>query len=446
MKVVVIGGVAAGMSAASKLKRNLKDTVDIIVFEKGGEVSYGACGIPFFVGDRIRESRELVVRTAKEFQDSGINVKTYHWVKQVDTKNKTVYVLDIKTYEQFEQHYDKLIIASGGAVKRFYPFDEKYTNLFEVRNLIDGEQIKTALQKESNMNVLIVGGGYIGLEMAEACKKHGKRVLVVELKDRILTAMDKEASDALTAELVRNGVEVRTSCKVSQLIANNNEITHAVLENEKQTETVEAHIVINCSGINPQTDFIEEIEKANNGAIVVDENMQTSVADIFASGDCSIMKSFVSGQLLYAPFGTNANKQGRIIADVIAGKEKAPFKLIGSSALKLFEVDAAKVGLSEDEAKALGLDYSVNVVTGNSCAHYYGKERLTVKLVYEKNSRKILGAQLFGAGVVAHRANYFAIAISAGMTVEQFGFMDLCYSPPFSPVWDISLIAANTAK
>ncbi|MEG0579220.1 MAG: FAD-dependent oxidoreductase, partial [Niameybacter sp.] len=193
-------------------------------------------------------------------------------------------------------------------------------------------------------------------------------------------------------------------------------------------------------------DFINCVEKAGNGAIIVNEDMETNVEDIYAAGDCSIMRSAVTGAFLYAPLGTNANKQGRIIADILGGKERKPFKLIGSSAIKLFEVDAAKVGLSETEAKRLGLNYKTNFITGNSYASYYGTEKVSIKLVYDAETRKILGAQTVGAGVVVPRANYYAIAIYSGLTVDEFGFMDLCYSPPFSGVWDVALIASNTAK
>ena len=188
------------------------------------------------------------------------------------------------------------------------------------------------------------------------------------------------------------------------------------------------------------------MEKARNGAICVNERMETSIPDVYAAGDCSIMKSAVTGDYLYAPLGTNANKQGRIIGDILGGVQPKPFKLIGSSALRLFGIDAAKVGLSEKEAKARGLHYKAHMITGNSYASYYGTEKLNIKLIYDADTRKILGAETYGQGIVVPRANYYAIAIYAGLTVDEMGFMDLCYSPPFSGVWDAALIASNTAK
>ena len=205
-------------------------------------------------------------------------------------------------------------------------------------------------------------------------------------------------------------------------------------------------MVLNCAGIAPATGFIDGVEKAPNGAILVNEKMETSIPDVYAAGDCSVMKHFLTGQYTYTPLGTNANKQGRIIADVLGGKQPKPFALVGCTAMRLFGTDVAKVGLSEEDAARAGLDFKTNTITGNSYASYYGKEKVVVKVVYDAKTRKILGAQTCGQGIVVPRANYYAIAIRAGLTVDEFGFMDLCYSPPFGGVWDAAIIASNTAK
>ena len=446
MKVVIIGGVAAGMSAASKLKRNLKDQVEIMVYEKGGEVSYGACGIPFYISDHIKQGRDLIARTAEEFSQSGIPIKTYHEVLKVDTDKKTVLVKNLKTGEEFTDSYDKLVIGSGAAVRHFPPFDQAYENLFEIRDVADGTRVKTALFDENNRHVVIVGAGFIGLEVSEACRRYGKEVTVVELADHILSSFDQEVSEALEGEMEKNGVTVKTGCRVTELKGENGRVTAVILQNGDETEELPVDILINSAGIAPATAFIDTVEKARNGAILVNERMETNVADVYAAGDCSIMRSGITGEYTYAPLGTNANKQGRIIGDLLGGVEPKPFKLIGSSALRLFGMDAAKVGLSEKEAKAHGLDYKAHTITGNSYASYYGTEKLNIKLIYDKATRKVMGAETWGQGIVVPRANYYAIAIYAGLTVDEMGFMDLCYSPPFSGVWDAALIASNTAK
>lgn len=446
MKVVIIGGVAAGMSAASKLKRNLKEQADIVVYEKGGEVSYGACGIPFYISDHIKQGKELIARTAEEFSRSGIPVKTYHEVLSVDTEQKTVQVRDLKSGETFLDPYDKLVIGSGAFVRHFPPFDQTYENLFEIRDVADGTKVKAALMEEKNRHVVIVGAGFIGLEVSEACRRYGKEVTVVEMAGHVLSAFDPEVSGALEEELKKNGVTVKTGCKVTELKAENGRIETVVLTDGSVTEEIPADILINSAGIAPATGFIDTVKKAGNGAICVNERMETSVPDVYAAGDCSIMKSGITGRFTYAPLGTNANKQGRIIGDILGGVEPKPFKLIGSSALRLFGLDAAKVGLSEKDAKAAGIAYKAHTITGNSYASYYGTEKLNIKLIYDSDTKKILGAETWGQGIVVPRANYYAIAIHAGLTVDEMGFMDLCYSPPFSGVWDAALIASNTAK
>lgn len=446
MKVVVIGGVAAGMSTAAKLKRNLKENVDIVVFEKGIDISYGACGIPFFISDHIKDSEELIAKTPEQFAASGINVKVEHEVVNVCTDNKTVTVKNLKNNEEFDESYDKLIIASGARVNKFTPLNQNLSNLYEVRDVKDGIKIKENVQKDNVKNVIIVGAGFIGLELVEACHKYGKKVVLVEKASQILTTLDEDMASKLEKELIDNNITVKVNTGLSDLIVDNGTIKKAVLDCDGKLEEINADMVINCAGIVPCTDFISNVEKYKNGAIIVDDTMQTSIKDVYAAGDCSVMTSFSTKKLAYTPLGTNANKQGRIIADILGGKEPKPFKLIGSSAIRLFGLDAARVGVSENEAKKLNLNYKVNTITGNSYASYYGTEKVDIKIIYDATTRKILGAQVVGKGIVVPRANYYAIAIYSELTVDEFGFMDLCYSPPFSGVWDASLIACNSAK
>ena len=446
MQVVVIGGVAAGMSAAAKLKRNLRDGVDIVCYAKGGAVSYGACGLPFYVSDHIKTEAELVERRPEQFAESGITVKVHHEVTGVDTAGKTVHVKNLDSGEEFDAPYDKLIIGSGADVKKFPPFDRELDGLCQVRDVDDGNAVKSRLQTGGVTDVVIVGAGFIGLEMVEACKKYAPNVSVVELAPRVLTPLDPEFSQRLEDELVKNGVRVYTGAKVTELESENGKVTAAVVEKDGAKTSIPCQMVLNCAGIAPATGFIGGVEKSPNGAILVNEKMETSIPDVYAAGDCSVMKHFLTGQYTYTPLGTNANKQGRIIADVLGGKQPKPFALVGCTAMRLFGTDVAKVGLSEEDAARAGLDFKTNTITGNSYASYYGKEKVVVKVVYDAKTRKILGAQTCGQGIVVPRANYYAIAIRAGLTVDEFGFMDLCYSPPFGGVWDAAIIASNTAK
>lgn len=445
MKVIVIGGVAAGMSAAAKLKRNLKDKVGIVVYEKGVEISYGACGIPFYVSGLIKQASDLLERSVEEFRESGVDVHIRHEVTAVDAKGKTVTVKNLDSGESFTREYDKLIIGSGARVRHIPPFDIPRDNLYSIRNVSDGVRLRAGLENPAHKNVVVIGAGFIGLEIVEACAKYGKSTTLVELAPYVLPVMDPEMAEYLDAELKRNGVTVYTSSKATEVNSEGDRIISLTVEGEDGKKTIPADLVINSVGIIPNTEFID-VEKAPNGAILVNERMETSVDDVYAAGDCSVMRSFITELPTYAPLGTNANKQGRIIAEALAGKRIPQLKLIGASALRLFGLDAAKVGLSEIEAKRLGIEYKTNMITGNSYASYYGKEKVYIKLLYNPESRLIFGAQIIGQGVVVARANYFSIAMSAGVTVDEFGFLDLCYSPPFSGVWDATLIAANTAR
>lgn len=445
MKVVVIGGVAAGMSCASKLKRAMGDKVDVTVFEKTDTVSYAACGIPYYVSGHIGDADDLIERTAEQFGEKGIEMRMRHKVDKVDTDNKTVSGVNLKTDGRFEMQYDKLVVASGARVRRIPPLDQDRDNLFEVRDVEDAVAIRSTMEQESAKNVIVIGAGFIGLEMAEACVRQGKNVTLVEFASRILTVLDPEMSDRLTKELRDNGVAVRVDSKAAALNCEGRRIVSVDVESGGERETLPADVVLNCAGIVPNTEFIE-VKKAVNGAIIVNEKMETNVPDVYAAGDCSVMTSFITHEHQYAPLGTNANKQGKMIAELLAGMNVKPLKLIGSSAVRVFGLDAAKVGLSEGDAQRLNLDYKTNTITGNSYASYYSHEKVTIKLVYGAKNRQILGAQAIGQGIVVPRANYFAIAISAGLTIEDFGFTDLCYSPPFSGVWDAALIAATTAK
>lgn len=445
MKVIIIGGMAGGMSAAAKLKRNLKDNVTITVYEKGPVLSVGACGIPFYVSGMIEDADALVERTPEEFRTAGIDVKMHHEAVSVDRANKTVTVRNHETNETFDDNYDKLIVASGARVRRIPPFNDSWENLHVVRSLEDAVGLRKDLENPDVKNVIVTGAGFIGLEIAESCSKKGKNVLVVEFANRILATMDPEITDHLGAELTKNGVQFRTDAKVTKLDCDGTRILEVVVESGEGEEKIPADLVVNCAGIVPNAEFID-VKKAVNGAIIVNERMETSDPDVYAAGDCSIMTSYITDEHQYAPLGTNANKQGKIIAQLLSEKSVQHLKLLGSSALRLFSLDAAKVGLSEIDAQRLNLDYKVNRITGNSFASYYSPEKVMVKLVYDARSRKLLGAQTLGHGIVVPRANYFAIAIAANMTVDEFGYIDLCYSPPFSGVWDTALIAATSAK
>lgn len=445
MQVVIIGGVAGGMSCASKLKRNLKDDVVIDVYERGNEISFGACGIPFFVSDHIKNEQELIAKTPESFKDEGINVHIFHEVLEVNHKQKSLQIKDIKNDKIIIKNYDKLVIATGARPKEL-PILKNCENVFTIRNVNDGKNLKNALLNAKNKNFLIIGGGFIGLEIAEACKKYNKNIIILARGKRVMSQVSDEVGNAIMDELARNDIKILTEAQIQNITKNDNKISQVEIKfANESSEILDVDIIINSIGIEPETAFIDA-KKSQNQALIVDECMQTNIKDIYAAGDCSIMKSYVTNELFYAPLGTNANKQGRIIADILANKTPKPFKLIGSLALRFFDIDMAKVGINENDAKKLAIITKTHQIRANSYASYYSDEKLNIKITYDEKSRIILGAEIFGQGIVVARANYYAIAIYNKMNVDEFGFLDLCYSPPFSGVWDAALIASNTIK
>lgn len=446
MKVIVIGAVAGGMSCASRLKRLLNNNIELTVYEQTDEVSYGACGLPYYISDHIKDIEDLLAKTPQDFIDSGINLKIKHRVVKVDHIKKQVYVHDLNTNKEFIDSYERLVIASGASPRYYEPINNRFNNVYSVRSLNDGVNLKVLLNDDRVKNVTIIGAGYIGLELVEACHKYGKKITLIEAAPQILSVINEDFSSIILEELKNHEVNVYTSTTIIDIIQSENSITNLILKNEDNIIEINTNLIINCAGIVPNTDFIDGINKASNGAIIVDDLMRTSIDDIFAAGDCSIMKSFITNELQYAPLGSNANKQGRIIADYLGGSKVKPFKLVGSSALRIFNLDVARTGIDEREALSNNINCGINTIIGNSYASYYGNEKLTLRLYYNKDNGIIIGAQAIGAGIVIPRINYYSMAINQEMTVEEMSMQDLCYSPPFSGVWDAALILSNTVK
>ncbi len=445
MKVVIIGAVAGGMATAAKLKRNNKE-VEVVVYEKGEEVSYGACGLPFYISDIIKNDTDLYARSIEDFIHDGIDLHIYHEVIEVNSDEKKVKVKNTKTGKSFWDSYDNLVIASGASVNNRGVLNHEADNYFGIRQVADAYQVKQGLQSNTIEEVVVIGAGFIGIEMLEPLLKYKKKVTLIQREERIFLNVDWDIADKVEQIIKDKGVTVHTDANLLRFNTEGKNIHSVVIEKDGQEMEINAQLVLNCAGITPNTKFITNIDKAPNGAIKVNEAMETSIPGIYSAGDCSIMKSAVTKQYEYAPLGTNANKQGRIIADILGGKMPKPFKLLQSMALKLFDFDVGCIGLTEEKAKQLDIPYLAHTITGNSYAGYYSHEKVTIKVIYDPTSRKILGVQCIGQGTVVPRANYYAVAIYSGLTVDEMGMMDFAYSPPFNGVWDVAQIASNTIK
>lgn len=442
MKVIIIGGDAAGMSAASKLKRMAKDT-EVAVYEKGAYVSYAACGLPYFISGVIEEQGSLISRTKDDFEKAGIVCRLNHEVIEVVPGEKKVAVRDIEKGSIFYDYYDKLLVASGAyPVRPPFPGLE-LGNIHTLKTMDDGINLRKLMMSDSIRNVAIIGGGYIGVEMAEASAHLGKNTTMIELMPRLLTPFDEEFSEIAREEIEKNGVSVRLNEKVVGFEGDGR--VRKVITDKGEYEV---DMVLLSVGIKPSLDFLKDVDihRGRNGALVVDREMRTSIEDIYAAGDCAQIYHLGKMENAYIPLGTTANKGGRIAGENLAGNHKKYVGALGSAAIKIFDKNMARTGLSEKEASDLGIDYETVMVVAKSNAGYCPSSKpVRIKIISERCTGKILGAQAAGEDGVVLRVDVLAVAIHAGMTTDEIGFVDLCYAPPFASAWDVINIAGNAA-
>ena len=444
MKVIIIGGIAAGMSAAAKFKR-LSPKDDVVVYEKGDIVSFGACGLPYYVGDFFDDSREMIARTPEEFRESGVEIHTKHEVIDVDFSSKKLKVKNLITNEILEESYDKLMIASGARAIIPPIKNIDLENVVTLKSMDDGNKLRELMANDEYKKVAIIGAGFIGLEAVEAAKHRGKEVTVIQLQDRVLQEVfDNDITDLLEEELRESGVNLLLSETVVELIGDGK--VSKVKTNKRE---IDADIVILATGVKPNTDFLkaDEIKMLRNGAIVVDSYGRTSVDDVYSAGDCATINNLITGKEAYVPLATGANKLGRIVGENLAGQNNSFQGSMASSCIKVMNMEAARTGLSEKQVKDLGFDYKTKFITDmNQTSYYPGRERIYVKLIYDAHTKVILGGQVAGYKDAVQRCNVLAACIYAKMTTDQLGMLDLCYSPPFSRTWDVLNVAGNVSK
>ena len=444
MKVIIIGGVAAGMSTAAKLKRADKEA-QITVYEKSKHVSFGACGLPYFVGNFFEDSNKMIARTVEQFNTSGITVNIEHEVLNVDTNNKCVTIKNLVNDEVFTDTYDKLMIATGASaiIPPIKNVDLKH--VYTLKSMEDGHALKEAMQNEELKRVAIVGAGFIGLEVVEAAKQYGKEVHVFQLNDRVLVdTFDKEVTDLLEEELRSHGVHLHLGQTVTELSGD-----ECVTQIKTKDESFDVDVVVLTAGVRPNTAFLKEtgIEMLRNGALVIDSEGRTSIDDIYAAGDCASINHLLKSEPAYVPLATVANKMGRIIGENLAGAHHTFNGSLGSACLKVMDLEAGRTGLSEQEAINLGINYKTVFITDmNQTSYYPGQTKINVKLIYNADTKVILGGQVVGRKDAVQRVNVLATAIFAGLTTDQLAMLDLCYAPPFARTWDVLNIAGSVAK
>ena len=444
MKTVIIGGIAAGTSAAAKLKR-LDKEAEVVIYEKSNHVSFGACGLPYFVGGFFDNSQNMIARTVEKFRETGIEVFTGHEVMSVDVENRVLTVCNHETNETFTTTYDQLMVATGA--RSFIPpiKNLELEGVYTLRSMEDGIQLKEVLAKPEVKKVAIIGAGFIGLEAVEAAKEKGKEIEVFQLEDRILKEVfDQEITELMENELTQKGVKLHLNTMVLELEGEKH--VKGVITNQGR---IDADCVILATGVRPNTDFIKStgIACLPNGAIIVDQEGRTSIEGIYAAGDCASIWHLVKEEASYIPLATGANKLGRIVGENLAGAHRQFKGSLGSSCIKLLDLEAGRTGLTEEEAKKAGIEYkTVFIKDKNQTDYYPGQEDIYVKLLYRTDDKVLIGGQVIGKKDAVQRANVLAVAITAKMTVTQLGMVDLCYAPPFARTWDVLNVAGNVAK
>jgi len=449
-KIIIIGGDAAGMSAASKVRRELKDA-QLIVFEKSPHISYAACGMPYWFNGVVASEDDLLARTLDDARNKrGIDVRVGHEVTAIDRAASTVTVKKLDSGETWAEPYDKLVIATGASAVRPPIPGLDLPGVFVLRTLEDGQRIKAYLDAHNPQRGVIIGAGYIGLEVAESFHALGMATTVIEMLPQIMPNMDTEMVAPVAAHLAEKGVDVRTGAKVTAIRAED-----GALIVETDGGVAAADMVLVSVGVKPNSELARDAGLALSArhAIAVDEHLRTSDPAIYAAGDCVAYRHRVLEEDVWIPLAPSANKGGRIVGENLVGENTAFPGILGTAVVKVFDYSLAVTGLTERQAqehqektgKFQGGVASATI-TGGSLPHYYpGGAPVTVKVVLEKATGRILGAQLVSQSDVSKRADIFAVAITAGMTVEEFGLLDLTYAPPFAPVYDPVIVAANVA-
>jgi NADPH-dependent 2,4-dienoyl-CoA reductase/sulfur reductase-like enzyme len=446
-RLVVIGADAGGMTAASRARRRRdRDDLEIVAFERGPYTSYSACGIPYFVGDLVTDIDELVARTPEEHRRNGIDVRTGHEVIGIDVDRRCVRVRDLSAGGgERDEPFDQLVVATGAVPFRPEVPGIEADGIFGVQTLTDGVAVRRAVDERSPKSAVIVGGGYIGLEMAEALVRRGLDVALIDRTEQPLAATLDPDMGALVADALRAiGVTVHMGEPVTGFDSDGGAVRAVRTERRK----LPADVVVLGTGVRPNSRLADDagIAVGDTGGIVTDARMETSVEGVWAAGDCVESVDLVTGRRVVIPLGTHANKQGRVVGINATGGDVRFPGVIGTAASKICAYEVARTGITEHQAAEVGTDVVAATIEATSRAGYFpGAEPITVKVVADRATGRIVGAQIIGEEGAGKRIDVLATAIWNRMLVDDVASLDLSYAPPFSPVWDPVLVAARKA-
>lgn len=431
-KIVIVGGVAGGASSAARLRR-LDENAEIIMFERGEYISFANCGLPYYIGGEIKEKSALILQTPQSFKSRfNVDVRVNSEVASIDRDSKTV---TVKTPDSaYTERYDKLILSTGAEPIKPPIAGADSDRVFTLRNIPDTYKIKNFLNNKNPKSVVIAGGGYIGIEMAENLKNAGLDVTVVEMGNQVIAPLDYDMACEVHKHIESKGIKLLLNHAVSAITEEADGLLIKLSDGEVHTD-----FLVMSIGVRPESRIAKAAGIAVNerGGILVNENMLTNDENIYAVGDAVEVVDFVSGQKAMLPLAGPANKQGRIAADNICGIKSTYGGTQGSAILKVFDLTIAATGINEKTAKRLGLNYDKSFTFSASHATYYpGAEGMSIKTIYDRDTGRILGAQIVGREGVDKRCDVIAAAMRFGATAQDLSKLELCYAPPYSSVKD----------
>ena len=435
MKVVIVGGVAGGATAAARIRR-LDEKAEIVVFERSGFISYANCGLPYYIGDVIVDQEELTLQTPESFfARFRVDMRVRYEVTGIDPDKKTVSVKNLVTGDEFEESYDKLILSPGARPTQPRLPGVGLDRLFTLRTVEDTLRIKEDIDKNHPKAAVLAGGGFIGLELAENLRELGMEVTIVQRPRQLMNPFDADMAAFIHAEMIRHGIKLALGHTVEGFEENEGGVDVLL----KDEQPIHADMVVLAIGVTPDTELAKKagLKLGIKESIVVNDRMETSVPDIYAVGDAVQVRHYVTGKDALISLAGPANKQGRIAADNICGGDSRYAGSQGSSVIKVFNMTAAVTGINETNARKEGLSVDKIILSSMSHAGYYpGGKVMTMKVIFEKETYRLLGAQIVGSEGVDKRIDVLAAAIHAGMTATELKELDLAYAPPYSSAKD----------